>query len=183
MKKLLIVLVSVLMCLTCVACSSEPNLKTSKSATTAYFKAVQKGDTSILDKVYVGDPEDDDFRLVNNFIKELSESEVLGQYANILNEQILDFDYKVKDVKEDGDKAVATVEVTTEDWETIVSHIVTDFGPKLFVMALDGKSEKEIGKEFSNFLKDERKNTPDVVTEVEVNLIKIDDEWKINLVD
>ncbi len=172
MKKLLCLLLSICMIFGLTGCSSV------NGTTKALFKGIKKCDEKILDKLYFGDPQDS---VIHDFIDIIEECESLDYIGDIISEYIMDFEYKVVDKDVDGDYATVKVKITTENWAVIVPNLALLVPTKMVTMTLDGKSEKQIEKELKKLVKEQRKKTDDVDYLVELNLIKVDGEWKVDL--
>lgn len=169
-------LLCAMLLLACTACSKVSAESTAKD----FMKALKKGDENILDIIYV-DGNDSGSAFLNNLFSELSNSTAANEYSSVIKDKLLDFDYDIISVEEQGDYALAKVSLTTENWAAILQDITTDFLPKVLVMILDGKDSKDIEKELTSYIKDEKKNTPDVTTNFDLPLIKVEDDWKVNV--
>lgn len=171
--KYLVCLMLLLVCTGCKEASAD-------SAANDFMKALKKGDENIFDVIYV-EGNDSGSTFMNNLFSELSNSSSVSQYSDVIKEKLLDFDYDIKSVREEGNNAVAEVSLTTENWAQILQDVTTEFLPKVLVMILDGKDSKDIEKELTKYIKEEKSNTEDVTTNFELPLVKVDDKWKVNV--
>lgn len=171
--KYLVCLMLLLVCTGCKEASAD-------SAANDFMKALKKGDENIFDVIYV-EGNDSGSTFMNNLFSELSNSSSVSQYSDVIKEKLLDFDYDIKSVREEGNNAIAEVSLTTENWAQILQDVTTEFLPKVLVMILDGKDSKDIEKELTKYIKEEKSNTEDVTTNFELPLVKVDDKWKVNV--
>lgn len=169
-------LICVALLLACTGCSKASAESTAKD----FMKALKKGDEDILDIIYV-DGNDSGSTFINNLFSELSNSTTANEYSGVIKEKILDFDYDVISVEENDDSALAKISLTTENWADILQGITTDFLPKVLVMVLDGKDVKDIEKELTSYINDKKKETPDVTVNFDLPLVKVEDDWKVNV--
>lgn len=179
MKKLICAVLTVLLFLGMTGCSAKASNKTPEAATEDFFKAIKKGDQKLLDKVYIGETENDP--LIQDLFGIINETETLGDFGKILSENILEFQYDVSDVTRNGDSAVARVNVKSENWEKVIENLIVLVPAKVISMSLDGKSEKQIEKAIKELVKEQREKVEDVVIPVDINLIDDNGEWKIDL--
>lgn len=175
MKKLLVVLMTVLITLSLAGCGKN----SPKATAEELFEAIKNTDQKVLDKIYLG--EADENSIISDLIEIIEETESLGSIGELFRKSFLDFKYKVKDVEEDGDTAIAKVEVTTENWAKVLPNVTVLISAKALSMALDGKSEKEMGKAFKEIYEEQRKETDDVTFNLDIKLVKDEGEWKVDL--
>ena len=177
MKKMLCVLLTLLLTISFTGCGkSSP-----ESVTEDFFKGLKKADQKLLDKLYLGDAGKGS--IVEDLIRIIDESESLGNIGGLLSKSILDFDFEVESVEKRGDTATSHVIIKTEDWETVVSNCTILIAAKALSMALDGKSEKQMQKAFKEIIEEQRDKTEDVTFYLDLNLVNIDGDWKIDISD
>jgi len=176
MKKILVVLLTLLVLLNLVGCSKE---KDPKGTTEELFEAIKDSDQKVLDKIYIG--EAGESSIIADLIEIVEETESLGNIGEAFSKSFLDFKYKVEEVEEDGDTAVAKVKVTSENWAEVVPNSLILITAKALSMTLDGKSDKEMEKAFKEILNEQREKTADVDYYLNIKLIKDDGTWKVDL--
>lgn len=105
--------------------------------------------------------------LVNTFAEENFDEEAKTLLFDKLN-------WKINNVKEEGDKATVEVEITNKDFKTIISNYMQ----KILKLAFGGQSVSEA--EMTNYLKEELKNeeVQTVTSNQFIVLEKIDGQWK-----
>ncbi len=175
MKKVLIALLSLLLLFNLCACSST---STPKGTAESFMKALKNGDTKTIQKIYLGDS--DEARMLANYANNIINSKAFKEISSYLDDDFFGFEYKVKEIEQDGDEAIAYVRITCEDWETIMTDISVELLPNMLGLLLNGASEKKIKNEVQKFIKEERKNVPDKEYDIGIRLIKKDKEWKID---
>lgn len=90
---------------------------------------------------------------------------------------------KVKESKEDGDKATVKTEVSAPDIGTAYGAIMEEYRPKLVAALLAGEDTTELGKEIGKSIEEmfsEESKVKIVKTELDINLIKKDGSWIIS---
>lgn len=168
MKKLSLLLLCLLLC---IGCSSKSNNKSKTKATTEPEKVVEavifafKDLDSDAAYPYFEQPATDS-RSIGVLQETLdAQPKETSEGMKLIFDYLLDFDYTFKDTAINGDTAVVTVEIAAYDMNIIASKNDSPFDTKDPIKTIKG------------FFVDETKDYQDTI---KVDLIKVDDEWKIN---
>lgn len=176
MKKLLTITLALLVSLTLTGCGKE---KSPEGTTKELFEAIKDGDQKILDKIYIGEAGKQS--IIADLLEIVEETESLGTLGEAFSKSFLDFKYDVEEVEEDGNNAIAKVKVTSENWAEVIPNATILITAKALSMALDGKSDKQMEKEFKEILKEQREKVADVECYLNIKLVKDGETWKVDL--
>lgn len=174
MKKLLQLFLTMILCVSMVACSNKMSAEETVTQmldsykeqkweeTTKYFSSSKVFDsvTSIVDESVDG----------------------YEEKANLLMDKLCDIDYKIIDVKEDGDKATVTVEIKATDVGTQFMKGMKDAVSLGMSLSLSSNTNQlDIAKQMMDKMFEPLKDcTKSVEATVKVNLVKSGGKWVIS---
>ena len=172
MKKIVVLILAISLCLTLASCgSSQP---TPTDVVNTYLAAIKSDDTETISKVYAGETSDADF--------EMADSDAYGDdLSKNLEEKFLSFDYEVKDETIDGDKATLKVLVKTYDFGDIFSQTLEEYINQAFSNLFSDISEEELDSMMEEIMAEKLNATAkDYENTGTVNLTKTEDGWIID---
>ena len=147
-------------------------------AANKFLKALKTNNTEAMEAVYFGEIEEDS--LFGSTIDALCESEGLNEMSDVPRDTLMDFDYEIAGVKENGNSAVVDVTITTKDWASVIKGVIKEYLPAAFKMALNGDGEKKIEKEFKKILKEKKKEAEDLEIPIQMQMILDGETWKVD---
>lgn len=106
---------------------------------------------------------------------------VLGEFSELMGE----FEYKIGDIKTDGDNATVKVTFTTYDFGSGMKNAIEKTTADATALAKKGKTTIEIQKEllsqmFKYIVADAKENGKKLSNDIELKLTKTNGEWKLN---
>ena len=155
--------------------AADKTLKELQSSLKSIAKELKEGKDSSLDKI-------PGLGAVASAYKGNSDAiKVLGEFADKMSE----FEFKIGDVKKDGDRATVKVTIKTYDFGNGVKKAAENAKSKAESLAKEGKSAQEIQKQILvDVFKDMISNATDggksFSREIEIKMAKTNKEWKID---
>ena len=173
MKKLGILLMSLLVCFSLSACGSKPD-----PTVTNFCDAMKQYDFNTM-KEYVVDGD-------NNSIEDpFSSSEgMTEQTLNILKECVSKMSYEIESSEVTDKTAKVTVKFNYVDLSPVITDAVSEYMQQAFMMALSGANEETMETLFDNIFNEKYKasETTMITDSVEFECENTDNGWKISKV-
>lgn len=170
MKKIISIVLVSLLCIGIVGCSKQAS---PSDIVNNYMKTKISEAKNDLSE-YLGDSSDKTSDLFGG------SEELNKEFCKLLT----DLDYKVSNEEIDEDYATVDLTVTTYDFRTFLSNVLTDYISKAFSIALSGGSDEDIAKELqeiSSTRLEETKNNGKTYTDtITIDLIKGEEGWIID---
>lgn len=106
------------------------------------------------------------------------------KYRDLMKRQYQNLSYKIKNETEDGDNATITVEIVVYDYGKAVSESENYLSNNREEFLVDTENNVIDSVKYMDYKINNMANTNDKVTyTINFNLVKEDDEWKINDLD
>lgn len=193
-KKICVIIISLILCLSFASCGL---FSTPKKSVDAYFKAMKAKDLKTQQEYVTGEdvkkPEvikkDNKSKDVNKDDKKdgKKDDKFEKEMSEILSEKMLDFDYEIKDQKKQGKTATVTVDITSYSMGNMFTQWYLEMMPKLFQMIFSEESLKDdsayqekVDKMMSDSLKEKVKvMKKDYKKTVTFKMIKEKGKWKL----
>lgn len=165
MKKYII---AIIMAFVLTGCGTKNLMNTPTKKVEMFFENYQTLNEDVLEQL-------------NNTVKQSSEftDDQKEEYKSLMKKHYQSLKYDIKDEKIDGDQATVTVEIEVKDYSKVMTlaDLYLEENQKEFEDE-DGNYSKE---KFMDYRLKELKKVDDTVKyTIELNLTKIDDEWKLD---
>lgn len=173
MKKLGILLMSLLVCFSLSACGSKPD-----PTVTNFCDAMKQYDFNTMKK-YVVDGDK------NSIEDPFSSSEgMTEQTLNILKECVSKMSYEIESSEVTDKTAKVTVKFNYVDLSPVITDAVSEYMQQAFMMALSGANEETMETLFDNIFNEKYKTseTTMITDSVEFECENTDNGWKISKV-
>lgn len=175
MKKIIAISLSLILCVSMVACSGSGPTPTETAG--SFLEAVKENDEEALKNLYA----DADLKLA----EEIKQGEEDTQLNKVFNEnmypKILDFDYELSNEKIDGEKASIDVSIKTYSLGTAFTNFTGEYLTQAFSMALSGASDDEMDTKGAEILADQLEKTEkDYEGKATLHLTQKDDAWIVD---
>lgn len=173
MKKLGILLMSLLVCFSLSACGSKPD-----PTVTNFCDAMKQYDFNTM-KEYVVDGDK------NSIEDPFSSSEgMTEQTLNILKECVSKMSYEIESSEVTDKTAKVTVKFNYVDLSPVITDAVSEYMQQAFMMALSGANEETMETLFDNIFNEKYKasETTMITDSVEFECENTDNGWKISKV-
>lgn len=173
MKKLGILLMSLLVCFSLSACGSKPD-----PTVTNFCDAMKQYDFNTMKK-YVVDGDK------NSIEDPFSSSEgMTEQTLNILKECVSKMSYEIESSEVTDKTAKVTVKFNYVDLSPVITDAVSEYMQQAFMMALSGANEETMETLFDNIFNEKYKasETTMITDSVEFECENTDNGWKISKV-
>ena len=175
MSILLVCAMSFAMC----GCGSTP-----AESAEIFLNAMKQSDAQTMQGVYSGDDASEE---INSLLSILDEDDLKNGKENLdeeninkLKEMILDFDYTIGDVTEDGNNATVKVSITTYDLESAMENYLIEFVSQGMVLALKGGNSSKLSKLSNKLLSQELESCEkNLQTDISLPMVKTGGKWKV----
>lgn len=166
MKKILLVLMTILLFTGCTELSNTPTKRVEE-----FLKSYQTLDNKVLTNL-------DD--VINQDVTLNTEQQ--DKYRDIIKKHYQNLTYEIKDETVDGNKATVTVELTVTDFSKVMKETETYMNNNIEQFYDETGNYNMVL--YNNYRLDEMKKTNEKVKyTVYFNLSKQDDDWKMNQID
>ena len=177
-------------CITCLlltvimlfnACSFQ---KSPTEVATSFIEALKAQDEETLAKVYSGDWSED-----GGLTSTLNSTDLGGmskETAEKFIAKVLEFDYTYGEETINDDKATVDVTITTYNFTSMLSDMLTDLYSKAIELAFSGLTEEELAKQINELTDKALSDGLDKLTEknvsntVKLELTKDGHSWKVD---
>ena len=173
MKKLGVLLLSLLVCFSLSACGSKPD-----PTITNFCNAMKQYDFNAM-KEYVVDGDKDSVEDPFN-----NSEDITDETLNILKECVSKMTYEIESSEVTDNTAKVTVKFNYVDLSPVITDAVSEYMQQAFMMALSGANEETMATLFENtFIEKYKSSETTMITDsVEFECENTDNGWKISKV-
>ena len=163
------------------ACSFQ---KSPTEVATSFIEALKAQDEETLEKVYSGDWSKD-----GGLTATLNSADLVGmskETAEKFIAKVLEFDYTYGEETINDDKATVDVTITTYNFTSMFSNVLTDLYSKAIELAFSGLTEEELEKQVNDLADKALSDGLDKLTDktvsntVKLELTKDGHSWKVD---